>query len=236
VTDRDVERLLAEQIRYYEDRAPIYEDLWFRRGPYDMGAEWNATWFRETTVVEAAVDELDATGSVLELACGSGLWTRRLAPRARRYVGVDAAPAMLALNAERAVDLSVELIHADVFTWEPSDGELFDLIFFGFFLSHVPPDRFERWWERLRSWLASNGAVCFVDDVAAPDRPRSSDRIEGGPEFAHRRRLPGGRREYTIVKVFYEPHQLASRLLWMGWEAEVQSTGEHLLYGSARPR
>jgi SAM-dependent methyltransferase len=236
VTDRDVERLLAEQIRYYEDRAPVYEDLWFRRGPYDMGADWNATWFRETAAVEAAVDELDATGSVLELACGSGLWTRRLAPGARRYLGVDAAPAMLALNAQRAVDLPVELVNADVFAWEPSGGERFDLIFFGFFLSHVPPDRFEGWWERLGGWLASSGVVSFVDDVAAPDRPRSSDGIEDGPTFAHRRRLPGDEKEYAIVKVFHEPGELASRLQRMGWDAEVLSTGKHFLVGSARPR
>jgi demethylmenaquinone methyltransferase/2-methoxy-6-polyprenyl-1,4-benzoquinol methylase len=95
----DADRLVAEQIRYYDDRASEYEDLWFRRGRYDMGSEFNEGWFRETALVEAAVDAFDAGGSVLELACGSGIWTRRLAPRARRLVAVDSSSSMIELNA-----------------------------------------------------------------------------------------------------------------------------------------
>ena len=54
------DRLVAEQIRYYDDRASEYEDLWFRRGRYDMGQDFNEGWFRETALVEAAVDAFDA--------------------------------------------------------------------------------------------------------------------------------------------------------------------------------
>ena len=97
----EADRLVAEQIRYYDDRASEYEDLWFRRGRYDMGPDFNDGWFRETALVEAAVDAFDASGSVLELACGSGIWTRRLAPRARRLVAVDSSSSMIELNRGR---------------------------------------------------------------------------------------------------------------------------------------
>ena len=234
MSEPDVDRLLADQIRYYDDRAPIYEDLWFRRGSYDRGPAFNAAWFGETAIVEAAVDALEPSGSVLELACGSGLWTRRLAPDARRYLAVDAAPAMLALNAERTADPKVEYVRADLFEWEPSNGERFDLVFFGFFISHVPPVRFADCWERARRWLAPNGTAAFVDDRAGSDRPYSGDVVRDGPEFAHRRRLPDGR-EYTIVKVFYGPAELAAKLEALGWEAEVRASGAHFLYGTARP-
>jgi demethylmenaquinone methyltransferase/2-methoxy-6-polyprenyl-1,4-benzoquinol methylase len=229
----DGDDLLAEQIRYYDDRAPEYEDLWYARGRHDRGPD-RERWFEETAIVEAAVDAIDVRGSVLELACGSGLWTRRLAPRAGRYLAVDAAPAMLALNAERAGDARIEFACADVFEWEPPGAERFDLIFIGFFLSHVPPERFAPLWRRIRPWVADGGRVSFVDDRAGPDRPRSGAVVPGGPAFAHRRRLGDGR-EYTIVKVFYEPDLLARAIESLGWEADVRPVGGGFLFGTARP-
>ena len=233
-TEPGVERLLAEQIRYYDDRASEYEDLWYARGRHDRGPDRNDEWFQETARAEAEVDALEVHGSVLELAYGSGLWTRRLAPRADRYVAVDAAPSMLALNAERAGDPTIEFVRADVFEWEPSATERFDLVFFGFFLTHVPPDRLAPLWGRIRPWLNDRGRVSFVDDRAGPDRPRSGVAVPDGPSFAHRRRLGDGR-EYTIVKLFYEPADLAGRIGSFGWDAEVHAVGAHFLFGTARP-
>jgi demethylmenaquinone methyltransferase/2-methoxy-6-polyprenyl-1,4-benzoquinol methylase len=231
--DRELDDLLAEQVRYYDDRAPEYEDWWYRRGPYDRGPEWNAEWFRQTAAAEAAVDALKVRGTFLELACGSGLWTRRLAPRADRLVAVDTSASMLALNADRVGKSNVEFVCADLFEWEPPVGERFDLIFFGFFLSHVPPARFEMFWRRLCGWVAGDGRVAFVDDRAGPDRPRSSAVVPGGPSFAHRRRLDDGR-EYTIVKVFHGPDDLADAIGSLGWDAEVVALGGDLLFGTAR--
>ena len=94
----EVEQILREQHRYYEDRAPEYDDVWYRRGIYDLGPDGNTRWFEETARLEAAVDELDVSGAVLELAAGTGLFTRHLAPRARSMIAVDAAASALAIN------------------------------------------------------------------------------------------------------------------------------------------
>jgi hypothetical protein len=55
-----------------------------------------------------------------------------------------------------------------------------------------------------------------------------------GVPHAHRRRLGG--REYAIVKVFYAPDDLEAKLGGLGWEADVRSAGEDLLYGTAKAR
>src|SRR5262245_45471059 len=124
-TAHEVERILQDQARYYEHRAPEYDDVWFRRGPYDLGAEGNRRWFEETARLERAVDDLDASGIVLELACGTGIFTRRLAPRARRLIAVDAAAATLSINRERVADPRVEYVHGDLFDWDPPAGLCF---------------------------------------------------------------------------------------------------------------
>jgi hypothetical protein len=103
----------------------------------------------------------------------------------------------------------------------------------GFFISHIPPGRFTGFWDRVRRWLLPQGVVWFCDDAAGPDRPRTGDRVSGVPH-AHRRRLRG--REYTIVKVFYEPEGLGAKLDGLGWEADVRSAGSELLYGTAKAR
>ena len=229
----ETERLLAEQIRYYDDRAAEYEDLWFRRGRYDVDPVFNRAWFHETAIVEAAADAFEANGAVLEIACGSGLWTRRLAPRARRLVAVDSSSAMIERNRDRFGAPTVEYSQADVFGWDP--GERFDAAFTGFFVSHVPPDRFAGFFARLASWLQPGAELFLVDDVAGRNRPYSGDAVEHGPAFAFRRRIADGR-EYTIVKRFYEPRELTAALDDVGWNADITTSGEHFLFGTARPR
>ncbi len=230
-TDGDADAdLLSEQIRYYEARAPIYEQLYFRQGAYAVDDEaWTRNWERETGELEAFVASLPAEGSVLELACGNGLWTRFLAPRASGMVAVDSSPTMIARNRDWIQDDRVAYIEADLFGWDTNDR--FDLIFGGFFLSHIPPDPWASFWSKVRGWLAPAGTIAFVDDCWAPDRPRSSDRVENGPDHAHVRRLDDA--AYTIVKRFFRPEELEAEFAQIGLAADVASTGEHFLFGTA---
>ncbi|HEX3298514.1 MAG TPA: class I SAM-dependent methyltransferase [Actinomycetota bacterium] len=222
--------LLSEQIRYYEARAPIYEQLYFRQGAYAIDDDaWTRNWARETGELEAFVTSLPTEGSVLELACGNGLWTRFLAPPAARLVAVDSSSTMLARNRAWIDDDRVEYVEADLFEWE--HDERFDLIFGGFFLSHIPPDRWASFWMKVGGWLAPGATLAFVDDCWAPDRPRSGDRVAGGPGHAHIRRLED--RSFTIVKRFFRPDELEAAFATIGFRADVHSTGEHFLYGTA---
>ena len=227
--DTDTE-LLAEQQRYYEARAPIYDQLYLRQGRYAVDdASWTANWHRETGELERFVQGLPADGAVLELAPGTGLWTRFLAPQARSLVAVDGSPAMLARNQALRDGDGIRSVEADLFAWE--QDERFDLIFTGFFLSHIPPGRWAAFWEKVAAWLAPSGTLAFVDDSWGPDRPRSSDRVEGGPDHAHIRRLDDD--AYTIVKRFFRPEELEAAFGEVGLHAEVHSTGEHFLFGTA---
>jgi RimJ/RimL family protein N-acetyltransferase/SAM-dependent methyltransferase len=230
--DRSDDELLRTQMRYYDDQARAYEDHWFRRGAHDVDAEDNARWFEETAMVEALVTDLDASGDVLDLAAGSGVWTRLLAPRARRLVAVDTSHRMLAQNRAHYGEPHVEYVRADVFSWDTDDR--FDLIVMGFFISHVPPVRFDGLWARLRTWLRPGGCVWLVDERWQRGFPKAGGRSLGGPSHAHRRRLDG--RHYTIVKLFYTPEELAAKLDALAWDADIRSTGERFCAGTVRPR
>ena len=56
--------------------------------------------------------------------------------------------------------------------------------------------------------------------------------MEDGPDHAHIRELDD--ESFTIVKRFFRPDELATAFAEVGFRAEVGSTGEHFLYGTAR--
>ena len=229
----DDARLLKDQIEYYRARASEYDEWFFRQGRYDRGPRHRAQWLAELAVVEGALrDELPA-GSVLELACGTGLWTRHLAERHSRVVAVDASPEVIAINRERLKSDRVTYVVGDLFSWVPPRGQ-FDAVFFGFWLSHVPVAQFDALWMTVRAALKPEGRAFFVDSLLEPE---STARDHGPLDESGvvRRRLNDGR-EFNVVKVFYEPEELQRRLAERGWTGWVRSTGRFFLYGSVGPR
>ena len=221
--------LLSSQRTYYRARAPEYDAWWRREGRYDCGAAANSRWFAEAAVLEQALARFRPYGDILELACGTGLWTKRLVPDARSLTAVDAAPEMIARNRTRLGGTTVEYVEADLFDWEPAPGA-YDLCFFAFWLSHVPQSRFETFWATVSRALAPRGRVFFIDSDRSDRSTASDHRLPRSGEDTMVRRLDDGR-EFRIVKRFYEPPWLERRLSELGWRIEVRRTGEFFVYG-----
>jgi SAM-dependent methyltransferase len=227
------ETRLREQLDYYRARASEYDQWWFRQGRYDRGASLNARWFAEAAAVRSALDDFRPSGRVLELACGTGLWTERLLPYAAHLTALDGSPEVLALNAARLRSLRIRYVEADLFHWQPSES--FDTVFFSFWLSHVPPECFAAFWQLVRSCLAPEGRVFFVDSRREPTSTAVDHRLSAPEATTTRRRLDDGR-EFQIYKVFYDAADLAGRLRELGWRFDLQQTDHYFLYGSGQVR
>jgi 2-polyprenyl-3-methyl-5-hydroxy-6-metoxy-1,4-benzoquinol methylase len=222
---------LTEQLEYYRARASEYDKWWRREGRFDRGPEANARWFAETTELEHVLARFAPRGEVLELACGTGLWTRRLVEHATRVTAVDAAPEVLAINRARVGDQAVAYVEADLFDWTP-EPSAYDACVFTFWLSHVPEDRFAAFWERVASALKPGGRVFFIDSARTERSTAADHRLPDQGEATMTRRLEDGR-EFQIVKRFYEPSKLTADLRQLGWDAQVGATGEFFIYGTA---
>jgi 2-polyprenyl-3-methyl-5-hydroxy-6-metoxy-1,4-benzoquinol methylase len=224
--------LLAEQIRYYRARAGEYDDWWFRRGRYDRGEEANARWFAEAAQVQAALDRFALAGDVVELACGTGLWTQRLLAHAERVTAIDASPEAIELARERTAEGPVEYVQADLFAWEPQ--RRYDVCFFAFWLSHVPEERFASFWEKVGRALKPDGRVSFVDSAPSERASAADHKLQARGEQTMLRRLADGS-EYRIVKHWFRPAELQQRIAALGWRVEVAMTSEFFVYGHATP-
>ncbi len=228
------DELLEEQRAFYRARAPEYDEWWQRRGRYDRGEDETREWHHQVGVVDAALASFDARGGVLELAGGTGWWTRRLADTADHLTVIDASPEALTMNRDRVGRSDVDYVVADVFGWRPERS--YDVVFFSFWLSHVPRRSFGAFWSVVRSCLAPDGRVFLIDNRADPTPgPGTKDSyvIEYGPDL-HLRRLNDGS-QYRVVKVMYQPDELQDLLEADSWHAEIDAT-RWFIFGSARPR
>ncbi|HET7563481.1 MAG TPA: class I SAM-dependent methyltransferase [Gemmatimonadaceae bacterium] len=224
--------ILEQQIAYYRARAHEYDQWFLRQGRYDRGPEWNRQWLSEVQELRAHLDRFRPTGRVLELACGTGWWTEQLLRHADCVTAVDASLEVLALNRARVGAERVRFIQEDLFQWQPS--EQYDVIFFSFWLSHVPPERFESFWQLVRSALAPDGRVLFIDSLRTETSTAMDHRLPDAHDVTAVRRL-NDEREFRIYKVFYQPEQLAARLRTLGWQVDVTTTANYFLVGQGRP-
>jgi demethylmenaquinone methyltransferase/2-methoxy-6-polyprenyl-1,4-benzoquinol methylase len=205
VSDRE---LIDDQIAYYRARA----------GEYDATAPIDGDPFGpQTDRVRAALEAFAPRGRVLEIAAGTGQWTAQLADHADELIVTDSSAEMLELNRAKVGERGhVRYEVADAFAL-PARHDV-DVVVFGFFLSHVPPDRFDAFWRSLGDVLRPGGRVFLVDE--ADHGLWEEDWIDREAGLI-RRTLTDGT-VHRAVKVLWAPEALEARLRAIGWAASVE--------------
>jgi demethylmenaquinone methyltransferase/2-methoxy-6-polyprenyl-1,4-benzoquinol methylase len=217
--DPKTRAILDDQIAYYRRRAQEYDET---------SAPPNDPWAADTDRIRDELRSFAPSGRVLEIACGTGQWTRLLAQYADRLTALDASPEMLRLNSIKVGDPRIRYVEADVFEFHPES--LVDVVFFGFWISHVPPERFEAFWRNLQRCLAPAGRVFFVDETR---HGLWDEDYIGGRGSTLVRRLTDGS-IHRVVKVLWMPDELETRLRELGWNVAVHGVGP-FYWGAGTP-
>jgi demethylmenaquinone methyltransferase/2-methoxy-6-polyprenyl-1,4-benzoquinol methylase len=210
--------LLDEQIAYYRARAAEYDAT---STPPDDPYAADADRIRD------ALRDLAPRGRVLEIAAGTGQWTGLLADVADELVVTDASPEMLELNRAKVGERGVTYRVADALALEATHAH--DVVFFGFFLSHVPPSHFVAFWGVVEGLLAPAGRAIFVDEAA--HGLWEEDWIDPANGVVRRPLRDGS--VHRAVKVLWRPDKLARSLAALGWRVSVEAVGP-FYWGTAR--
>ena len=163
---------------------------------------------------------------VLELACGTGYWTRVIAEVAEHVVATDINAEMIAMAQLRNLPADkVSLRQLDA--WKlPDDIGSFTAVFIGFWWSHVKREEQERFLAHLRAKIGKDTLLVLLDDdfvdgssetVARTDLQGNTYQIRQAPDGNHyeipknypsdsalRKKMASSVREIKIVRLeFY---------------------------------
>jgi ubiquinone/menaquinone biosynthesis C-methylase UbiE len=180
----------AEERRYYELRAPEYDDWYLGRGVHE-GVE-RPGWDEELARLVALIEALPP-GRVLDVACGTGFLTRHLRGE---VTGIDQSATMLEIARGRCPGAT--LLQADALTL-PFEDRSFDRAFTGHFYGHLRASDREQFLSEVRR-LAPELVV--VDTALRPGL---------GREEIHERVLSDGSL-HAVYKRYLAPEELAREL------------------------
>jgi len=235
--DPAVDELAEEMKAYYEARAPEYDDWYLRAGRYSRGPVHDLAWNADLDAATLWLDGLPIRGEIVELAAGTGWWSTLLAGKGTLSIyDANEAPLDRARDRLLAHGLRAHIHVRDA--WAEPDGPV-DVLFCGFWLSHVPRARLADFLALARRWLKPGGRFAFIDSRLDPhsgavDQPVA---VAGQPpapdaEIVPRRLADG--REFRVVKVYWQPDELEAALLAAGFSsAVVTTTSRFFLLGSA---
>ena len=222
------EAVIQEQMAYYQARAAEYDEWFYRQGRYDRGETGNARWFAEAAAVREALLSGQPVQSAVELACGTGIWTQELIKIAREVTALDASEEMIAINRAKVASDQVAYQQVDLFSWQPTQP--YALLFAGFWLSHVPPDKLDEFLAKVARSVSKGGHVFIVDSQRAQSSTAHDHSTYEEQSIHHTRKLNDGR-EFTIIKIFHDPAALGQKLAEVGFQSDVHLTDNYFIYG-----
>jgi len=174
---------------YYRRRAPDYDSLYHREE-------------RKEALYEAAkiLQQIFSGKEVLEIACGTGYWTKEISRTAKSILATDINEAMLAIARERNYPKSnVTFDLADFNSLNP--GHRFESLFGGFIWSHISLEELDVFIQRMNSYVQHDGTVVFIDNnfVEGSSTPISHE--DKSADTHQLRTLPDGE-IFSIIKNF----------------------------------
>jgi demethylmenaquinone methyltransferase/2-methoxy-6-polyprenyl-1,4-benzoquinol methylase len=188
---------------YYAARAPEYDRV------YEKPERQH-----ELRLLERWVPTVFAGRRVLEVAAGTGYWTRFIAPQTTSLLSTDATDQTLAVGRKRVVSRKVTFALADAYALHDELGR-FDGAFAGFWLSHVPKSRLGEFFASLHARLEPGAKVLLLDNrfVAGSNHPITETDAEGNTYQT--RRLQNGS-VHKVLKNFPSGEELLAMVAGLG--------------------
>jgi Methyltransferase domain len=217
--DADLRRSM---LRYYDERAPEYEEAYIRGTGTASIPDPNV--FRVDAERLGGIIGRFARGRLIDVACGTAYWLPHYASSCSTLTLFDQSERMLhearAKIATCGVADRCSVVVGDFFDHHFGD-EKFDCALVGFLLSHVTEAQEQIVFDRLADLLVTDGRFLVLDSAYSPERARFNEKVE-----RQERRLNDGT-AFQIYKRYPDRHDIA------GWASKYAVTTDIEYFGTA---
>lgn len=196
-------------VDYYRIRATEYEQIYFRDMP------------ERRKEIDDEADRLRilvAGKNVLELACGTGYWTKVMSDTASHVTASDIWPEMVEETRKKPFVGPVTLLSADMFKHRFPE-KAFAVVAVGFWFSHQPKQEYEKFFDVIRRPLKPGGKIWLIENN--PPAEGTQHEFVRKDEFGNsfKRRYLGNGEQHVILKNYFEEEELR-RIFEPGFEVE----------------
>ena len=176
-------------VEYYKERAKEYEKIYEK-------PERQEELDRTTKILQ----EIFFDKEVLELACGTGYWTERIAKTARSILATDVNKAVIDIARQKIFSkASVNFLVQDIFSLNPEYK--YDSLFAGFIWSHIRLQDLDNFLSVVHNCVNPGGTIVFMDNNFVADSSRPITETDKQNNTYQARKLENGK-DYLVLKNF----------------------------------
>jgi len=186
-------------VEYYQKRAGEYDKIYYRDDPVRQS---------ELHTLYAMSQEVLRDRTVLDLACGTGFWTKIVSEAARSITGIDINAGTIEEAEKKTYGCPVEFILSDVFA-PPDPLATFNGFLATFLISHIRRqdlDRLVDIWKPFfepgaRAFISDNNLICEL----RPELVWDDEKVN-----TYKKRTLENGEQYLILKNYFEKDELES--------------------------
>jgi len=193
---------------YYALRAAEYERIYAK-------PERQA----DLATLRARVGDIFDGKKVLELACGTGYWTDLIAGRAAQVTALDLNDEVLEIARSKKNAGKVSFLRGSAYEI-PFQGRAHDVLFAGFWWSHVPLQKLDAFLEHATASVAPGSMMAFVDNRYVEGSSTPVARRDAQGNTYQLRKLDDGS-THEVLKNFPTESELIQRASKHGWGPHV---------------
>jgi ubiquinone/menaquinone biosynthesis C-methylase UbiE len=188
---------MSDLVEYYRERAEEYDEIYEWRDPHRQ---------EEQLLLREAIKESLEGRRVLEVACGTGYWTRILSQTAESIMATDLGQEVMELAKEKKYACPVMFRKEDAYNLSFSNGSYDGGFSFSWF-SHIPRKRVDSFLTGFHRVLKAGSRVFMADNAYIPGVGGKLIKLASSEDTYKKRTLKDGR-EFTIIKNYYSTDEL----------------------------
>ncbi len=181
----------SDLTEYYAKRAAEYEAIYYK--PERQS---------DLTAATKLLQEIFKDKNVLEIACGTGFWTEKIAQTTRFVLATDINESVLEIARNKNYpNNNVQFEAADLYHIQPE--HLHDALFGGFIWSHIKMEELKGFADKINSLVKPGGIIVFMDNRFVPGSSTPIAERDTQGNTYQSRNLQNGE-SYLVLKNFPE--------------------------------